>query len=89
MKPGDKSITTCPLCGGGGDVYNALAKLYQQQRRHAVLGANLTAWLDSYSLTAAHFARWTSNPLHVERLTEECTRELYCLIRAALEGNAP
>ena len=53
------------------------------------LGANLRGWLDQYGLTAAHFERWTSNPFHVERLTEECTRELYCLIRATLEGKTP
>jgi hypothetical protein len=58
-----------------------------QAERDAEAWSKVRDWLDSYRITTEHFRTWTSNPSHVERLAEECTRALYNAIQDAIDTN--
>lgn len=41
-------------------------------------------WIDSYGLTEKEIAAWTEDPLHIDRLTEQCQESLGKHLIAAL-----
>jgi hypothetical protein len=58
----------------------------EQAEADAALGAAVRDWLDSYRITAKRMRNWLDDPLHVERLTEQCTEALYKCLATVLEA---